>query len=139
MDAINSLAPEDVAEIQQTLFDLGYYDGRIDGVWAAETAYAYSQYWMGRDGTEIQVPLVAPAPAKPWWESEAMWGAITTVLVSAASLVGYAGFESEIAALVGAVGTLITGFVAFIGTKRRTAPIDQKLVARVNGEDFRLK
>jgi peptidoglycan hydrolase-like protein with peptidoglycan-binding domain len=138
MERIDLMPPEQVAELQQTLRDLGFYDGEVDGVWAYRTAWAYAEYWRNRNGAEINVPVVGPAPAEPWWESRAMQGALATIIVSLAGVAGYVLDSGEVAALILAASTLVSGIWSAYGTKNRRNPIDQTLVARFQGEDVRI-
>jgi peptidoglycan hydrolase-like protein with peptidoglycan-binding domain len=138
MERIDLMDPEGVAEIQQTLADLGFYKGEVDGVWAYQTAWAYAEYWRHRNGAQINVPIVAPAPAEPWWESRAMQGALVTVVVSIAGVLGYVLDSGEVAALILALSTLVSGIWSAYGTKNRRNPIDQTLVARLSGNDLRI-
>jgi uncharacterized membrane protein len=74
----------------------------------------------------------------PWWTSRAFWGALATLVASAAGLAGYSLDAPQIAELAVMATTLLSGLLAFVGTLRRRAPIDQTLVARRGDRTVRL-
>jgi hypothetical protein len=124
-------------DLQRDLHRLGYYGGPIDGIYGPLTERAYKDYWATRP-VEITVPILAPEPAKPWYASTALLGALVTIAGAAAGLAGWE-FDVESAKdLLPAVITLLGGIAAWVGTIKRKAPIDPTLVARVGTHDLRL-
>ena len=127
----------EVIDLQRDLYRLGFYAGPIDGIYGPNTERAYSDYWATRH-IEIQVPVVTPEAAKPWYASTALLGALVTIAGAAAGLAGWE-FDVESAKdLLPAVITLLGGIAAWVGTIKRKAPIDPTLVARVGTHDIRL-
>ncbi len=124
-------------DLQRDLYRLGFYAGPIDGVYGPNTERAYSDYWNTRH-IEIQVPVVTPEAAKPWYASTALLGALVTILGAAAGLAGWEFDVESAKELLPAIITLLGGIAAWVGTIRRKAPIDPTLVARVGSRDVRL-
>lgn len=141
---IDQLTEAEKQAIQRDLIRLGFLDpilpsGRPadDGIWGPVTDRAYESYWASR-AVEIQVPVVAPAPAKPWYASSALLGALVTIAGAAAGLAGWEFDVQTAQELLPAVVTLLGGVLAWVGTIKRKSPIDPTLVARVGNHDIRL-
>lgn len=106
----------------------------VDGIYGPKTAKYYQMWLDTRDDSLTP----APPAAKPWWTSRAILGLLATVL---AMLAGHFGLEIDGATItpillqVVELGGLV---VAAWGTVTRKAPIDNSLVARVNGQSVRL-
>jgi peptidoglycan hydrolase-like protein with peptidoglycan-binding domain len=128
---------QETLDLQYDLDRLGYYSGPIDGIYGPLTKRAYDAYIAERH-LQISVPILTPEPAKPWWASSAILGALVTILGAAASIAGWE-FDAESAKeLLPAAITLAGGIMAWVGTIRRKSPIDPTLVARVGTHDIRL-
>ena len=125
----------EIIALQRDLAARGY-PLKADGIYGPKTAEAY-QDWLNQH-TPQDVITPAPAAAKPWWTSRAILGLLATVL---AMLAGHFGLEIDDATLtpillqVVELGGLV---IAAWGTVTRKAPIDNSLVARVNGQSVRL-
>ena len=125
----------EILNLQRDLKERGY-GIVVDGVYGPCTASAY-QDWLDQH-TPQDVVTPAPPAAKPWWTSRAILGLLATVL---AMLAGHFGLEIDDATLtpillqVVELGGLV---IAAWGTATRKAPIDNSLVARVNGQSVRL-
>lgn len=131
-------------DLQRELYQLGFYAGPIDGIYGPNTERAYRDYWATRR-VEIQVPVVAPEPATPWWTSRGVWGPLISLVAIGAGFVGM-GFDAQEATdalipILEAIPLVIAAVGAFVGwwgRKNAQAPIDPTLVARVGGHDLRL-
>ncbi|NCC41400.1 MAG: hypothetical protein EOM21_18635 [Gammaproteobacteria bacterium] len=158
---IRDLNENDRRNVQQTLIYLGFLNPTLpngrpadDGIWGPITDAAYQRYWqttetpVWRDTANsvgISVPVVAPAPVRPWWLSRGVWGSILTLVAVGAGFVGM-GFDADAATdalmpIVEAVPLVIAAIGAAIswwGRKNAKAPIDPTLVARIGGQDVRL-
>ena len=125
----------EILTLQRDLAARGY-PLKADGIYGPKTAGAY-QDWLNHH-TPQDVVTPAPPAAKPWWTSRAILGLLATVL---AMLAGHFGLEIDGATItpillqVVELGGLV---VAAWGTVTRKAPIDNSLVARVNGQSVRL-
>ena len=111
------------------------YDLKEDGIYGPRTAAAYRDY-LAR--MESDVPLVPPAPDKPWYLSRALVGLLASFIAIGANRLGWTLDATQLVqVLVSAVevGGLA---LAFWGTVTRRAAIDPTLVARVGGRDVRL-
>ena len=100
---------------------------REDGIYGPKTAEAY-QYYLNQK-TPRNVPTPVPAGAKPWWQSRAVIGLLATVIAGLAGRSDYlieAGALTDVLLQLVEVGGLV---MAFVGTVRRGAPIDNNLVA----------
>lgn len=131
------MTKSEIVNLQRELYTLGFYAGPIDGIYGPNTERAYSDYWNTRH-IEIQVPVVAPTPAKGWYASSALWGALVTILGAASSIAGWDINAESLKELLPAIITLLGGLAAWGGTIKRKAPIDPTLLARVGGHDLRL-
>lgn len=128
---------QETLDLQYDLVRLGYYSGPIDGIYGPLTKRAYDAYITERH-IEISVPILTPEPAKPWYASSALLGALVTIAGAAAGLAGWE-FDAESAKeLLPAVITLAGGILAWVGTVKRKNPIDPTLMARVGAHDLRL-
>jgi peptidoglycan hydrolase-like protein with peptidoglycan-binding domain len=144
MTSIDQLSRDDLKAMQERLSDLGFDPGRIDGIWGPRTGRAYDAYLASRQGVEISVPIVTPAPARPWWRTKRGQGFVTLVVGSAALFIP-ALREVDTAylieliwdnldhvdAIISAGGALITAggaIWATIGAARAKAPIDPHLL-----------
>jgi hypothetical protein len=128
------MTASEVLDLQTELTELGYAPGPIDGIYGPRTERAYRAYLDARP----REPALVPTPAKPWYASSALLGAAVTIAGAAAGLAGWE-FDAESAKeLLPAAVTLLGGFLAWIGTIRRKAPIDPTLLARFGGHDLRL-
>lgn len=127
----------DTRALQQELNRLGYGPLVVDGIYGRHTAAAYQLYLDEQPAEPLPQPPAPPAPV-PWWTSRALWGALATLAASAAGLAGYALDATQITELAVLAATLASGLLAFIGTLRRRAPIDQTLVARLGDRTLRL-
>ena len=149
---IDQLSREEKQLIQRDLIRLGFLkehlpsgDRADDGIWGPVTDEAYSTYWTTRPSVEISVPIVAPAPVRPWWLSRGIWGAILTLVAAAAGFAGM-GFDATAATdalmpileAVPLVLAAIGGLMSWWGRKHAKAPIDPTLLARVGTHDIRL-
>jgi hypothetical protein len=77
---IDNLSRQEKAEYQRMLIDLNYLPSHNahgkpndDGIWGTVTAGAYAAYLADQ---RIFTPLLAPAAAKPWWQSRRGQGVI---------------------------------------------------------------
>lgn len=130
--------------LQRDLHALGYYSGPIDGIYGPNTERAYRDYWASRP-VEINVPVVTPESATPWWTSRGVWGSLISLVAVVAGIAGH-GFDAQEAAdaimplveLVPLVLGAIGGLLAWWGRTNAKAPIDPTLVARVGTRDIRL-
>ena len=137
--------------LQRDLIRLGYLpplrsDGRPsdDGIYGPKTKAAYEMYWRERS-VEIQVPVVTPEAATPWWTSRGIWGSLISLVAVVAGIAGH-GFDAQgatdaimpIVDLVPLVLGAIGGLLAWWGRAKAKAPIDPTLVARVGTHDLRL-
>ena len=148
---IDQLSREEKRKIQQDLIRLGFLDETLpngdpadDGLWGDITDRAYQAYWQSRPVT-IGIPVVAPAPIRPWWLSRGAWGSLLTLVAVAAGFVGM-GFDAEVAtdALMPIIETIplvlaaIGAVLSWWGRRNAKAPIDPTLVARLGAHDLRL-
>lgn len=118
------MTPERVRQIQRHLNTLGYGPLRIDGVYGPATAAAYDRYLATVPGdTET------PPPAKPWYLSRAILGALATIAAGAAGVAGYAIDASNLTEILVQAIALFGGIMALWGSVQRKAPIDPTLVA----------
>lgn len=120
---------EEIFHAQRSINAAGLGPVAADGVWGPHTAAAYAELARESDLGGVGMSVPTPAAPKPWWTSRAVLGALATI---AAGIAGFAGVSLDagqltdtLAALVSAVG----GGLALWGSIRRTAPIDQGLVA----------
>jgi hypothetical protein len=138
-------------DLQRDLIRLGYLpplraDGKPsdDGIYGPKSKAAYEMYWRERS-VEIQVPVVTPEAATPWWTSRGIWGSLLTLAAAGAGFAGH-GFDPKeatdaimpIVELVPLVMGAIGGLLAWWGRQNANAPIDPTLVARVGTHDLRL-
>lgn len=148
---IDQLGKAERAKIQRELIQTGFLDpvlpsGRPadDGIWGPITDHAYSQYWASRP-VEIAVPIVAPAPVKPWWLTRRAIGLTIGLAGLIAQGFGYSIDSDQATEIVirgielgGEVMTYVGALIAAVGAWRAQAPIDPTLLARVRGRDVRL-
>lgn len=148
---IDQLSREEKRAIQRDLIELGFLEPTLpsgdpadDGIWGPVTIRAYEQYWETRP-VEISIPVIAPAPVRPWWLSRGVWGSLLTLVAVAAGFAGM-GFDAEqatdalmpiietIPLLLAAIGALMSWW----GRRHAKAPIDPTLIARVGTRDIRI-
>jgi hypothetical protein len=141
---IDLLSREEKRLIQQDLIQLGFLcqylpsgDPADDGIWGPVTDDAYKQYWASRP-VSISVPVVAPAPAEPWWVSGTHWSLLAIVASGLLGLAGYAVDSGELTQILSTLAVTVAGIIGLIRNATRKNPIDQTLVARVSGRDIRL-
>ncbi len=158
---IDLLTKDEKRAIQLDLIRLGFLDPLLpggdpadDGIWGPVTDAAYSAYWASRPQVEISIPVVAPAPVRPWWRTRRAKGGLT-VIAGLAALFIPALREVDTAylieliwsnldhveSIITAVGALVAvgGTIwSAIGSAKAAAPIDPTLLARVGGHDVRL-
>lgn len=147
---IDELSREEKRQVQRDLIRLGFLDPVLpsgdpadDGIWGPVTIRAYEQYWASRP-VSIGIPVIAPAPVRPWWLSRGMWGPLLTLAAVGAGFAGM-GFDAEkatdalmpilevIPLVLAAVGAVISWW----GRKNAKAPVDPTLMARIGGHDLR--
>lgn len=117
--------------LQQALVAKGY-PLTVDGRYGPQTAAALQAYRTSLGAASIEDPeasIQTPEPAKPWWASKAVIGAVATILVGIASVAGYALDPSQVGLVLSSLAGLITGGVSLYGSITRSAPIDRSLVA----------
>jgi len=149
---IDKLSRIEKQAIQRDLIQLGFLSSTLpngdpadDGIWGSVTNAAYKAYWDSRPGTETSIPIVDPAPVKPWWTSKGIWGPILTLVSVAAGLAGYR-FSAEEATdaimplveLIPLVLAAIGGIISWWGRVNAKNPIDKTLVAHIGGCDMRV-
>lgn len=137
---------EDVRLLQRELNSQGYGPVQVDGWFGPATKAALED----REQDLAQMP----APAKPWWRTKRMQGAVT-VLMGLAALFVPALREVDTAylieliwsnldhveAIITAVGALVTAagtIWGVFGAATAKAPVDGTLVARVGDRELRL-
>ncbi len=98
-----------------------------DGIYGPKTAAAY-QRWLDANTVE-SMPTPAPVAAKPWWTSKTVIFTLATIGVSIAGLLGVDLDKSLLTETITAAITLVTGVLALWANARRTAPIDNTLIA----------
>jgi hypothetical protein len=147
-------AKAETISLQRDLIRLGYLrplrsDGRPsdDGIYGPKTKAAYEMYWRehGTKTIKIQVPVVTPEAATPWWTSRGIWGSLISLVAVVAGIAGH-GFDAQeatdaimpIVDLVPLVLGAIGGLLAWWGRITAKAPIDPTLVANIGGHDLRL-
>ena len=148
---IDQLSREEKRKIQRDLIRLGFLDETLpsgdpadDGIWGPVTIRAYEAYWKSRP-VSIAVPIIAPAPVRPWWLSRGVWGSLLTLVAVGAGFAGM-GFDAEAATdavmpIVETIPLLLAGIGAVLswwGRRNAKAPIDKTLVARIGGRDIRI-
>jgi hypothetical protein len=118
---LDQLSAEQIAAVQAEMVKFGFDPGPVDGIWGKRTARAYSGYI-----TALARPreLVAPAPAKPWWQSRAVIGSLVAIGASAAGLAGWEIDGAALTEIVLQVLALAGAVLAWWGTVRRKGPID---------------
>lgn len=86
------MTPDEIRDLQMTLILNGYlseYNARgrhnADGVMGQVTRAAYAHYLADQ---KLSVPIVLPAPAKPWWQSRRGQGLIKMGVGLAVGIVG---------------------------------------------------
>jgi hypothetical protein len=141
---IDQLTRNEKRAIQRTLIQTGFLDPELpdgtpadDGIWGPVTDRAYSQYWASRP-VEIAVPVVAPAPAEPWWVSGTHWSLVAIVASGALGLAGFAVDSGELSQILATLAATIAGIIGLYRNATRKNPIDSTLVARVGGRDVRI-
>ncbi len=93
------MTPAATRDLQQELNRLGYGPLVVDGIYGRATAAAYQLYLDEQpSGEGPPAPPAPPAPV-PWWTSRALWGALATLVASAAGLAGYSLDAPQIAEL----------------------------------------
>jgi len=97
----------------------------VDGVYGPKTRDAYAAY-LDQD---TKVPTVVPTAAKPWWQSKTAIFTLATILVSIAALAGYDVDKSQLIEVISSALTLVTGLLALWANARRSAPIDNSIIA----------
>lgn len=114
----------DTLKLQRAINAATNWGLKEDGRYGPETAEAY-QYYINQQ-TPRSVPTPVPPAPKPWYLSRAVVG----ILVATAALVAnFWGIEidvEEATTLVVGIGGLV---MAFVGTIRRSSPIDPTLIA----------
>ena len=117
----------DVLRIQRDLNSMGF--GLVeDGIYGPATAAAMRQYQ--RMNNPAEVGLLIPDPAKPWWTSRAVLGALATIVASLAGALWSLDIDAaQLTDTLLALVTAATGLIALWGSVRRQAPIDPTLVA----------
>ena len=149
---IDDLDREGRRDLQRRLIRTGFLDpvradGKPsdDGIIGPRTIRAYEQYWASRTDVEIGVPLVVPAPVKPWWATRRVIGLVVGLAGLGLQFAGYS-FDADQATdlvlrgveLIGEVIAYAGAAISIIGAWRAKAPVDPTLVARVGGRDVRL-
>ncbi len=114
----------EITEVQRQLKEAGYYTGRIDSIYGKKTHDAY-QAWLNANTPE-SMPTPAPAAAKPWYLSRAVIGILVAIAAVAARNWDIEIDIEEATTLAVGIGGLV---MAFIGTIRRSSPIDPTLIA----------
>ena len=113
---------DEIVQLQRDLNARGYGPLVVDGRYGPATAEAYQ---------EFLAVTPAPVPAKPWWTSRAIIGALVTLVIGLAGLFTDLG-GLDTGALTDALVSIATGgagLLALWGSIRRQAPIDPTLVA----------
>ena len=124
----DDLTRDDIRAMQERLASLGFEPGRADGVWVPRTAKAYDAYLATRS-VEISVPMMAPPPAKPWWKSRRIIGAVVAVVAGLASaFAGVSVDATETTELVMQTVSLVGAVLAWYGSIKAARPIDPDLV-----------
>jgi len=124
----DDLTRDDIRALQERLTSLGFEPGRADGVWVPRTAAAYDAYLASRR-VEISVPMMAPPPAKPWWQSRRIIGAVVAVVAGLASaFAGVSVDATETTELVMQAVSLVGAVLAWYGSIKGNRPIDPDLV-----------
>ena len=100
---------------------------REDGVYGPKTAEAY-QYYLNQK-TPRNVPTLAPAGAKPWWQSRAVIGILVSLTAAITERMGWIVDANTLTTLLVQLAEVLGLVLAFVGTVRRRAPIDGTLVA----------
>lgn len=113
-------------EIQLELKELGLYTGEIDGIWGLKTDRAYADYWATHQESG-SIPMMAPAPALPWWTSGTHWSLIAVVISGLLSMKGMDLNAEELAPLLTNAAIVIAGLVGLFRNAKRKNPIDPTL------------
>ena len=110
----------EILELQKKLTVLGYEPGPIDGWYGEKTAIAYRNYQHDQNQ---EVPVLVPAPQKPWYLSRALIGALATIIASVVGLAGWTLDANQLTDVITSTATLGFGILAFIGTIQRKGSI----------------
>ena len=110
----------EILELQKKLTELGYDPGPIDGWYGEKTAIAYRNY---QHDQKQEVPVLIPAPQKPWYLSRALLGALATIIASLVGLLGYSLDANQLTDVLTSTATLGFGILAFVGTIQRKGSI----------------
>ena len=105
-----------------------------DGIYGPQTDYVH-RAWLDQDD---RVPTVTPTPARPWWQSRAILGILTSVIAAVVSRWGWSIDHDAITDLLFQAIEFGGLAVATWGTVNRPAPVDPTLVARFGTRDVRL-
>ena len=120
---------DEIIDLQTELHNRGYGPVKIDGIYGPETAAAYAVMLKINPVGGLDQPLPVPLPAKPWWTSRAVIGSIVTVALSVlGAFVDWRVDAENLSDVVYQIVMAVFGLLAFIGTVKRKAPIDQTLV-----------
>ena len=121
------MTKSEVTALQREINKEAVYQLTVDGIYGPKTATAY--HWYIKQHTPRQIPTPVPPAPKPWWQSRTIWGLIATIV---AGLAGRYGFEVDSEGLTNVLLQIIEAVglaLAFVGTIRRSAPVDGTLVA----------
>ncbi|MBP9602635.1 MAG: hypothetical protein KBE53_00945 [Chromatiaceae bacterium] len=114
----------EIIALQESLNQQGF-NLVVDGRYGQKTRDAYAAYldW------DTEVPTVVPPAPKPWYLSRSIIGLLATI---AAGLLGRSGYLVDAGELTNVLLHIVEAgglVLAFVGTVRRRAPIDNGAVA----------
>ena len=115
----------EIITLQRDLKERGY-GLVVDGIYGPATAAAY-QDWLNQH-TPQDVASPAPAAAKPWYLSRAVIGILVSVIAVIADRMGWMVDANELTTLAVQLVEVAGLALAFVGTVRNRAPIDNGLV-----------
>lgn len=96
-----------------------------DGIYGPATDRVH-RAWLDRDKA---IPTVTPTPAKPWWTHRALLGGLATVLASVAAIAGLEVDSGQLAEVLVAAVTAVTGALSMWGAIREKGGVDPALIA----------
>ena len=100
---------------------------KADGIYGPKTAQAY-QRWLDANTVE-SMPTPAPAAAKPWYLSRAVIGILVSLIAVITERMGWIVDANTLTTLAVQLAEVAGLALAFVGTVRRRAAIDNSLVA----------
>lgn len=122
---IDQLTRAEIAGIQARLAAAGFDPGAQDGVWGPCTAQAYTDYVATSQRPSVEV---GPAPARPWWESRAVLGALVAIFAGVVGLAGWEVDRAQLTEIIIQVVALGGAIVSWWGSVKRKGPIDPTAV-----------